>query len=231
MKIINKTIIILLFISSLPVFGIQDSEKNPWKLKINRNGIQIFNRTVEGSPIKEFMGKCVIDSSMYTIGLIMMDFPGYMEWVASCKELKKLSCKDDLNCTLYYVMDLPWPVSNRDVILKASATLQSADGTIIANCTSIVDESIPVPKGYVRLKSMYIKWILKQLPDGKTDVTFLSWADPSGQIPPFIANMSTADMPYKTLVNLSKIVQLPKYADEGRNINAGNYKQKLKMTR
>lgn len=229
MKFFTRMIIILFIISVSPVFADQTNQKYPWKLRIDNNGIKIFNRTVEGSPIKEFMGTCVINSSIYTIGLIMMDFSNYSNWVASCKEMKKLSCKDNLNCTCYYVMDLPWPVSDRDAILKSSATVDVRSESIIIYSKSFNDESVPVPNGIIRLKSMYIKWILKQLPEGKTDVTFFSWADPSGQVPPFIANMATAEYPYKTLLNLAKMVQLPKYTEVSKKMNVHNYKQILKI--
>lgn len=204
--------------------------EHPWKLRIERNGVKVFNRVVDGSPIREFMGRCVVDAGLYTVGMVMLDFPTYPEWVASCKDLRSLTCRDALNCDLYYVMDLPWPVSNRDVILRANATVYPAENVIRVNCEAIPDDSrVPVPKGYVRLKAMYVKWILKQLPDGKTDVTFLSWSEPGGLITPFIANMATTDFPFKSLVNLTKMVKLPRYVEAARGMNGQNYRQRMKL--
>jgi len=223
----------LVFIGATSILAGQEngsSAEYPWKLQIDRNGVKVYNREIDDSPIREFMGRCVVDAGLYTVGMLMLDFPTYPEWVASCKDLRSITCRDALNCDLYYVMGLPWPVSNRDVILRANATVYPAENVIRVNCEAMPgDTRIPVPKGYVRLKSMYVKWILKQLPDGKTDVTFLSWAEPGGLITPFIANMATTDFPFKSLVNLAKMVKLPRYVEASRGMNGQNYRQRMKL--
>lgn len=239
MKSVNGLCMVLLVSASLVFIGATSilagqengsSAEYPWKLQIDRNGVKVYNREIDDSPIREFMGRCVVDAGLYTVGMLMLDFPTYPEWVASCKDLRSITCRDALNCDLYYVMGLPWPVSNRDVILRANATVYPAENIIRVNCEAMPgDTRIPVPKGYVRLKSMYVKWILKQLPDGKTDVTFLSWAEPGGLITPFIANMATTDFPFKSLVNLAKMVKLPRYVEASRGMNGQNYRQRMKL--
>ncbi|PKL37590.1 MAG: hypothetical protein CVV44_14680 [Spirochaetae bacterium HGW-Spirochaetae-1] len=229
MKCLKVFLASLIFICASPIIATEGN--NPWKLLIDRNGVKIYNRDMAGSPIREFMGRCVVDASLYTVGVLMLDFTAYPEWVASCKDLRSVACRNTLNCDLYYIMALPWPVSNRDVILRAVATVYPDEGVIHVQCDAIPDDNrVPVPSGYVRLKAMYVKWILKQLPDGKTDVTFLSWAEPGGFVPSFVANMSTSDFPYKSLLNLARMVRLPKYVEMARGMNGQNYKQKMKLS-
>jgi hypothetical protein len=227
-RLIKGLMVSLIIICTGPILATEEQEQ--WRLRIDRHGVKVYNRDVEGSPIREFMGHCVIDAGLYTVGMLMLDFPAYPEWVASCRDLRSITCRDALNCDIYYVMGLPWPVSNRDVVLRANAEVHPAENVIRVNCEAIPDDSrVPVPDRYVRLKSMYVKWILKELPDGKTDVTFLSWAEPGGHVPAFVANMATSDFPYKSLVNLGRMVRLPRYVEAARGMNGQNYRQRMKL--
>jgi hypothetical protein len=227
MKLSHRIIPLIL----VSVIGIASADEGtrPWKLDIDKNGIKIYTRPCDRSPINEFEGRCEIDASLYVIGMIMMDFTSYTKWVASCRDLQNLGCKDALHCTLYYVMDLPWPVTDRDAVLNASADLMLDRGRITANIQSSPDSAFSGDGKCVRLRSMEIRWVLEKITDNRTRVTFFSWAEPEGNIPAFVANMATGDMPYKTLLGLRKLAQDPRYIEAARDINEHNYKEKLTL--
>jgi len=231
----NKKVLLLIIIlsvsfeSSLFSTHSVSATTQAWELDINKKGIKVFKRKVAGSPIKEFKAICIIDSSIYVIGKIMMDFTSYPEWVDSCIEVKKLSCKNPLHCKIYYAIDLPWPFSDRDTVLDATAQLYLSKGLILANIKSVKNPKIKFPSNRFRLKTMRINWVLKEIAPGKTSIIFTSWADPAGHISAPIANFASGKIPYKTLLGLMKMAKNPVYIQAAQGINEHNYKSKLMM--
>jgi len=212
---------ILIFITFLAASSMTSPEA-PWKLRLENDGIRVFTRPTVHSSVEELKGECVVDAPVEVIWQVFLDVDSYTEWVGDCRESRKFNCSDIFSCTLYYMIGLPWPVANRDVVLRSSVDIIDAD-TLIASVS--VPESSPVPlrPGCVRMTRMKGRWIFRRLADSRTYVSMESWADPAGNIPAFIINHVSVSVPFTTLKNLRSMVNKERYKKAAKEFDYRRY--------
>ena len=134
----------ILYISTLTLifFSLQVySQNSEWGIEKNKNGIRVYTRKTDASPIKEFKAITMIDASFKTLVKILDDSDNYSNWIANCdfsKTLKKVSDGERID---YAKIKVPWPLSDRDMISKYKY-------------------SIDYEKGVFPSKSLFIKEIL-----------------------------------------------------------------------
>ncbi len=193
-----------------------DSEENrEWKLRFQKDGISVYSSRHAGSQIDELKGECVLDASLETVTRVMLDVPSYPQWVANCAEARKFDCTDPYTCRLYFDLAMPWPVRDRDIVLQSSTDMDLSHGKIVGSVYALPDEPVPKRKNRIRITSMYGKWIFERISADKTMATFITWADPAGLIPAFIVNITSTDIPFRTLQGLQRMVRKEIYTKGG----------------
>ena len=198
--------ILLIILCSSAMMG---SAKAQWELVKDENGIEVFLRTVPGSKIKEFKGVTNINSSLDSIVAVLDDTEACPKWVHNCKDPVKLSEISFNEGYIYQVIDFPFPVKDRDLILHSVMT-QNADTKQVTIRLVAVPDYIPETKN-VRIKRSDGFYLLKLLPDGSIEVTWQHHTEPGGGIPKWLVNSLLVDTPFKTLRNLRQIVKEEKY--------------------
>jgi hypothetical protein len=212
MKIIYVICAVMLLPSMMP----PDSEENKeWKLRFQKEGISVYSSKRADSLFDELKGECLLDASLETVARVMLDVSSYPQWVADCREAQKFNCSDLYTCKLYFVLAMPWPVRDRDVVLQSSTVIMLPQGRIVGSVYALPDELVPVQKNRIRIKSMYGKWIFERISVDKTMATFITWTDPAGLIPAVIINIANVDIPYRTLKGLQRIAKNEKYIKAG----------------
>lgn len=218
---LNRYMKTMLMISSmtllLSMMSPDSEDDKQWKLSFQKEGISVYRNKRADSPIDELKGECILDASLETAAEVMLDVRSYPQWVANCIEAQKFNCIDLTTCKLYFTLAMPWPVSDRDVVLQSSTDIKLSRGRIVGSVYALPDELVPAHKNRIRIKSMYGKWIFERISTGKTMATFISWADPAGLVPAFIVNIVSRDVPYRTLKGLRLMVKKDEYIMQGRS--------------
>ena len=111
MKNICINICLLCILILLPLFSLGNSGE--WKLKKNENGIEVYTRYAENSPLKEVRVVTVVQSSLAAIVALLLDVKNYPHWIYACSEASTLNVTNDHDEYHYQVTHLPWPLSNR----------------------------------------------------------------------------------------------------------------------
>lgn len=62
------------------------------------------------------------------------------------------------------VLELPWPVAPRDVLLHRKFTFDPVERTVTVNYRSIVDDRCPITPGMVRADSPHSMWRFRSIP-------------------------------------------------------------------
>ncbi len=182
-------------------------KENPWVMKKNKDGIQVFIRNVEGIDFKEFMGVTIIDAPIAVVDRIISDVPNQVNWM--CDTIESKVIKDDpVNPIQYNVVTAPL-VSNRDVVIQTRIT--RAPGKITRSFQGIEFASVPPRKGIVRMPRMVGLWMFEAVGKNQTKVTYQNLADPGGSLPSGLVNMTVVKMPFVTLSNMKKQVDNPKF--------------------
>ncbi|MCC5814052.1 MAG: START domain-containing protein [Leptospira sp.] len=196
-----KYSLLLLFLCI--IIGTTPAYSQSWKSAKNKNGIQVFTRSVEGSSLKEFMGKATVNASTEKIVALIKNTASYTSWLHDCKEAKMLDEKNRLEWYIYLRNGAPWPVSDRDVVVQAKMT-EAKDGKIVISMKNSPTPNVPNKSGVVRIPSLKGYWKITPMEDGKSEVIYQAHTDPGGNIPEVAANIVVVDIPYNSLFNMKK---------------------------
>lgn len=177
-----------------------------WKLKKDKNGIEIYTRNAEGSKYKEFLAKITIDQPINRVYHAVIDSDGFKEWYADCTDSKNVNKENDQSFTRYMVFDIPWPFDDRDVVSKV--VVNKKENSIRIDLSN-APEDYPEQEDLVRIPYSKGYWLLTH-DKNKTNIEYTYLADPGG-LPPWIVNLFIVDGPYKSLTKFKEHVKKSKY--------------------
>lgn len=180
-------------------------DETQWQKKHDKKGLTIYTRTVDG--VKEFKAITVLDAPMERVVAVMADYENHTEWMSNITKVELVKKSGDKKRFLYYIMHLPWPLNNRDIIVK-SAFVKNADGTVNLNV-----KSAPTMRPETKLTRVVDAggyWNLKAISPDKTKVIYQYRANPVG-IPSNIVGLFIVNGPLNTINGLKERLQLPQY--------------------
>jgi hypothetical protein len=125
----------------------------------------------------------------------------YTDWQHNCEEARVLPQSDGSRLT-YNRIGSPWPVSDRDVVLRSTRT-NATDGSIHIEFRSTEDGNLAVPSGVVRMPRLFGSYELTPV-EGGTQVVYTVDSDPGGSLPAWLVRQASKDLPYMTLKSLQK---------------------------
>ncbi len=123
----------------------------------------------------------------------------YTEWQHNCEEARSLPQPDGGSFT-YNRIGSPWPVSDRDVVLR-SVRDDREDGSIRIEFRNTDASNAPTDTGAVRMPRLQGSYDLKPT-EGGTLVVYTLDSDPGGSLPGWLVRQASKDLPYFTLRNL-----------------------------
>lgn len=170
-----------------------------WKLEKEDDGVKVFLSLVAGSKYKAYRGVVDIKADVAKINALQEDVAGSCKWIHACAEMRLLKTEGD-NSWTYSKIDMPWPVTGRDVVIHVT-TEKTADGGLIRHLKA-EPTYIPEEKGEIRVPKLIGEWKLVPKGAGVTEVTYQVQTEPGGSIPSWLANSFVVDAPMNTLKGL-----------------------------
>ena len=188
---------IALFLSILKLnsFGFNYNE---WDLRKNQDSIKVYIRNIDNNT-KEYLAETIIDSEIDKIYNTIIDFNNSYKWMYKLNSSKILE-KTDTLMYVYFVVDMNWPLKNRDLVSDAVITKKNDE--IIIEMNSYPDR-IPSNEKLIRIKESRSIWNLKRIDKGRTKVSLQSYAVVEG-IPTFIMDLFILDSPMYSMTQLRK---------------------------
>lgn len=199
-----KKLVSLLILLSLPLIAC--AAEYPWKLKLDKEGVSVYTRKVEASPILEYKGIVVVDEPLAKVDRFFEDNTKMPIWFYQCVEAKLIQEESAEKKIYYIVVRLPWPVSERDCVYSGVKSVDSKSG-VISYVGSALPKMLPEEKGRVRVLYLNSIWRFTPLKDGRTEIYFQQHSDPGGIVPTFLVNKLSVDIPFNSLKNLRKMVK------------------------
>jgi hypothetical protein len=191
-----------LYIFTTLIFSFGKVEQT-WKKSLSKDGVVVYTRAVDYSPIKEFLAEAIMEGSIEKFRKIISNPSLHSKWLPNCIETRLLASSED-SCFIYHMMlRVPFPFENRDLVQKLH--ICQSDNIMIVNIIN-AKEKIPEQKNFVRIPEIGGHWRIEELEDGKIKVQFQYFADPGGRIPAWLVNTFVVKNPYKTLTNLRKLM-------------------------
>lgn len=209
----SKQLTLLLVLCAGAVVARALAAEPAWEQVDDKDGIRVYTRPIPGVDFNEFKGVTVIHARIEVLGMVLRDIPQYPDWFADCKEAQVVERFDDNNVVLHFVQDAPWPVSDRDVVLKVNTDVDYTKGRAVIKMASVDDPRVKPKPDRVRMRSMTGSFVLEYLAREKTRVTYVIRADPSGTLPGALANTASRAYPYETLRGMRRMARRQKYVD------------------
>ncbi|MBF0485367.1 MAG: START domain-containing protein [Candidatus Omnitrophica bacterium] len=181
----------------------------PWQLRVDKQGIKVYTRKVDASPILEFKADVVVDAPISKVIPLFEDVETARLWFYQCTQSNVVAREGSQQKAVYIILRLPWPVSARDCVFRMSKSVDTVTGALTYALVAIPDRVSRKP-GIVRVPYLRAFWHFLSLPDGRTKIDFQQHSDPGGFIPAFLSNTIVVDMPYNSLKNLRALIMASK---------------------
>jgi hypothetical protein len=209
----------------LLLMATQTLSASEWEL-ITRSGdgIAVFRRTDPDSDMFEFKGHGTLDAPIGKVITILQDIALMEKWVEGCSEAKMIkrnytaqSFDKKINqywSILYGVNAAPWPISDRDYVLKGRISYDPKRDAAYINLRDVKGVR-PEQSGKVRMNFMKVRVTLRPVAkDKKTWIQLYVHVDPAGLIPAWAVNFVTKNVPLQSIRKLKKFVKRNDYDKE-----------------
>ncbi|HWE27951.1 MAG TPA: SDR family NAD(P)-dependent oxidoreductase [Polyangia bacterium] len=196
-----------------PVVAHADTDGG-WQQIKQSDGITVYKRVVDGSPLKEFRGRAVVAAPVADILAVFNDVPRATEWMDSCNGSRAVADISDSEKVVYNRTHAPWPVADRDAVLHNVARFDEHARSVELDFWSVDDAKAPPVSGVVRMPYLRGHWILWPSTDGTTTrVEYQVHANPGGALPNWLVNYVSRDLPFKTIEGLRAQVKRRQYPE------------------
>lgn len=165
----------------------------------NESGIVVEEESKPGRMLPILTGTTTMSAPPEQVAAWIGATHTYVDWMHNCEEARVVKGKGE-EVFGYSRIASPWPVSDRDVVLR-SIRNDKADGTIRIQFRSTNDVEVPVPSGTVRMAHLEGAYDLTPV-EGGTHVVYTVDSDPGGSLPTWLIRQAGKDLPYFTLRNL-----------------------------
>lgn len=216
-----KTLNLLIFIGTLLITDdLTIAAEKDWVFVEESRGVTIHSRQVVGHSEFEFRGSLIINQPVEVVGAVLADIPSFTRWFYKCTIARKVPDRisSDLEWLLYFVIETPWPLWNRDVVYAVSTKIDIGSGKIAVHGKAHQNSGVPVRKDHVRITDSELQWILERLDSNRTKVTFTEWIDAGGNLGSYLSNAGCRKTVFQSLINLANITSDPQYAVLGEKL-------------
>lgn len=190
--------------------GYMSTKEAPWLLVKNEKEVKVYSRCSTNSNFKEIKVETNINAPLSVIVALLRDVPAFPSWVYKCESSHIIKQPDNQSIIYYQKSDVPWPVSDRDMVVK-SCFRQDPTTKIVYFNSSVLPDLLPEQADVVRIRKFQGSWKLTPKTDGTVNIEYQIGVDPGGLIPAWIVNMASTDGPFITTLNLKQAVKNPKY--------------------
>ena len=186
------------------------AQENPWVLAQESDDIKVYTRKKIGEKFKELRIITRHQTSLNAIMAAFDDTEAHKEWVYKTPESYTIE-KVDSSTLIYYVKsDLPFPVSDRDIVIKYKWVQDPDTKVIVTESVGIVGK-VDEDDSIIRVTDFASIYTLTPQPDGWVDIEYYAMMDPAGMLPAWLVNMVVTRGPVKTMDNLFDLLDSGRY--------------------
>ena len=190
-------------------------EQKEWSLAKEKDGISVYTRKVEGYQIKQTKVETIVDLPINVLYEVLIDFDHHDDWMVNFSNSELLTSADSTSYIYYIEVGAPWPIMDRDLVIKGS--LEYMSDSLVILSTNKVEGYKEERDKFVRIPMMNGQWQFEKIDEQRTKVTNSTHGDPGGMIPSWIVNIKLVADPIKSIENFITIAK--KIWDSERSID------------
>ena len=158
-----------------------------WQTVFEQDGLLVEQRPYGDSPLMELRGQVNVRASLNAVMALLKDADYNRQWVYRSGGARILEESGYRQAYVYGVVDAPWPMQDRDTVVRFDYTQDSQTRVIHIEITNF-PEFHPAQRGLVRVPDFGGFWSLAPLEGGEVHVTYQVHGDPGGWVPTWMAN-------------------------------------------
>ena len=179
---------------------------NGWVLQKDKDGVKVYNKVTAGSSFKSIRAVTTFQQPLPIVVEMISNADTHHQWITRCSESAVLRLFDRSHFVFYEYYNLPFPASNRDIVIEATINYDTLKGEVSITSKN-VDNYRDKRDGTVRIPAFQGLWFLRQQQDGIIEGEYTATLDPGGTIPAWFVNMFSASGPYESIVKLRSMLQ------------------------
>lgn len=194
----KKTVMFLAGVVSAMSLTTQAAAPNDIKLSLDKNNIKVWTFKAPNNTVMSYKAETTLDVPIERAVALVFDVNNAPKWVPNVAKAEVLSRDDKKGeFTLYMVLDFPFPLKDRDMVVKGKISKDS-NGVISIKNKAITQGKAP-NANFVRLRNYEGDWTFQKLAANKVKVSTTGFADPESAIPQSVTNMLVEQQPYQML--------------------------------
>lgn len=158
----------------------------------------------------ELRGRTRLQATLNAVMALLKDADYNHHWVYRSGGARVLQASGYAQAYVYGVVDAPWPMQDRDTVVRFDYAQDPATRVIRIDITNVPDFH-PLQPGLVRVPDFGGFWQLAPAPPDHVDVTYQVRGNPGGWVPVWLANYAAQVSVIKTLQQMPAAVR--RYAD------------------
>lgn len=187
--------------------GPEPPGEGPWTPVFAEDGISVWERPVAGRDLPVYRATGTLPENMYEVIAVLNDFSRHREWMRFMRETRILWRPDELHLVVYILFDAPWPVWDRDAVVKVDVTVGAGRREAVFRFARTSALAVPQRDEVVRVPQADIYARLRYVDAQHTEVDAWMDVDPAGQIPRWLVRWFTRRIPLEALRRLRAQVE------------------------
>ncbi|MDI9246169.1 START domain-containing protein [Marinobacter sp. CHS3-4] len=180
-----------------------------WDLRKETDSIQVYTIDQPNSSFQAFKAVAMLDTSIENLMAVMINPKSCVEWVHNCSESYAFGDGDFRDRYAYSINDMPWPVADRDYVLRIRTHGSESEGDIIMDLNA-VPQRRDVNEDYVRVDRSDTLYRFTPMGD-QTRMVWIQHTEPNGSIPGWLVNSLLVDIPIKSMEELERVARKDRY--------------------
>jgi hypothetical protein len=195
MKKVHWVLLLLpLFISIVS----EDLYGQSWDFVKEKEGIKLYTRKEGNGNLKSFKGEATFQVKIEKVTSLLGNGKNFDWWSKDIREIRVLALQENKWIQYYVIYDVPWPLSDRDLVVEAHITTNPVTGERTVEGKPLLNV-IPEKPDIVRIKKYVQKWTITPLENGYVHVLLEGTLDPGGSLPTWLINMVITETPFKVI--------------------------------
>lgn len=198
---IKRPVLIAVLISLSFLSRAQDK----WQLVRNDDGIKVYTRRLNTEKFKEVRADFQLDASEDQLIGVLKNISHHKDWSYGTKRTFLISRENKDTLIYYSEVALPWPFSNRDLVIQLSFRKDTLNKVLHIQARSIPG-ILPHMPNLVRVPFSLAVWDVKVLPNKVLNIQYTLSTDPGGAIPAWLVNFAASTGPYNSFRKLKELI-------------------------
>ena len=187
----------------------ENSANSSYSLVKDVSGIRIYMRWIpvgEAYSAKEVKAEFIAGGTVHDALKVLRDDRSIAQWMNGTKEYYRVRTIDNTHWYSYIQFATPWPLNNRDIIIKYEVTEELQDGKIVIRMTGD-PYVIQVFDGVKRILHMVGSWTVTDLGNNTVKVEYVMFSNQKPEFPRWITDPIIQKSLVKTMTAFQDIMK------------------------